>query len=79
MVYLWKIPDDYPESLLGEYDRDRGPDRFAFKQGRPLDESPSQRPRFRFACAAAKLSKLHDLGNNALVPLVSPFVAEVLL
>lgn len=78
MLYLWKIPDDYPESLLGEYDRERGPDRFEFKRGKPLHKLPSERPRFRFTAPAARLRALHDLGNNALVPLVSPRVAGVL-
>lgn len=78
MVYLWKIPDDYPETLLGEYDRERGPDRFALKRGKPLEELPSKPPRFRFAAAVSTLRELDDLGNNALVPLVSPAVAEVL-
>ncbi|GIW80227.1 MAG: hypothetical protein KatS3mg105_2034 [Gemmatales bacterium] len=78
MVYLWKIHDDYPETLLGEYDRNRGPDRFAFKQGKPLTELPSEPPRFIFNAPIKKLRQFHDLGNNALVPLVSPALANIL-
>jgi hypothetical protein len=27
-MYLWKIPDDYPEALIGTYDKSGSPDRF---------------------------------------------------
>lgn len=78
MIYLWEIPDHYPETLLAEYDRERGPDRFAFKQGRPLDSDPSNRPRFRLRESASQLDGVHDIGNSALVPLVSRVLAEIL-
>ena len=28
MIYLWRISDDYPQSLIGEYQREGTPDRF---------------------------------------------------
>jgi len=72
MICLWKIPDDYANHLLGEYDRDQGPDRFGIKQGKPLDVVPDQPPRFRFSASVSELREVDDLGNNALVPLVTP-------
>jgi len=78
MTYLWKILDDYPERLIGEYDRSKGPDRFLFKQGRRL-ESEANDPTFRFKCKPKDLKSLDDLANNAMVPLVSDRVAALLL
>lgn len=77
-MFLWKIPNDYPEQLLGKYDREHGPDRFCYKQGSPLDSIPSHSPKFRFNASVAELRELHDLGNNAMVPLVSPAVVQIL-
>lgn len=77
MPYIWTIEDDYPERLLGTYDRDRGPDRFEFKQGKECQTGPSQ-TRYFFNATIKSLRSRHDLGNNALVPLVCPDIANVL-
>lgn len=78
MIYIWKIRDDYPESLIGEYDRERGPDRFSYKQGKKLDELPASPPRFQFDANSKSIRALDDLVNNAMVPLVSSGVAAIL-
>ena len=78
MVYLWTIPDDYPERLIGEYDRQQGPDRFLFKQGRRLGKEAGS-PSFRFRIKSNELNQLDDLANNAMVPLVSDRFAALLL
>lgn len=78
VIYIWKICDDYPDSLIGEYDRDRGPDRFSYKQGKGLDAVPASAPRFRFNASINAIISMNDLANNAMVPLVSSRVAAIL-
>lgn len=78
MIYIWEIRDDYPESLIGEYDRERGPDRFSYKQGKILGELPTSPPRFRFDASSKSICSLNDLANNAMVPLISSSVAAIL-
>lgn len=78
VIYIWKIRDDYPESLIGEYDRERGPDRFSYKQGKGLDAVPVSPPAFRFNASKNAIRVLDDLANNAMVPLVSSRVAAIL-
>jgi hypothetical protein len=77
MVYLWTIPDDYPEKLLGEYQKDTSPDRFEFRKGELLPESIGT-PRFTFRCSLADLEGCGDLCNNAQIPLLSEDVALLL-
>ena len=76
-VFLWKIPDDYPENLIGTYERDISPDRFIFLQGKeiPID---GPRPVLSFDAPVGVLEEFADLANNALVPLVSSEVASIL-
>jgi hypothetical protein len=77
MVYLWAIPNNYPERLLGEYQRDKSPDRFEFRKGIPLPDGLGM-PRFKFRTKLAELEEAGDLCNNTQIPLVSPEVAAVL-
>ena len=78
MVYHWKISDNYPEKLLGEYDRQQSFDRFELKQGKPLADPQECELDFRFSSTVKSLRNYDDLGNNALVPLISPAVATVI-
>ncbi len=64
MVYLWKIPDEYPEKLIGEYDRENSPDRFIFKKGEILS-SDLAKPVIMFDVSVQDLRELDDLANNA--------------
>lgn len=77
MVYFWKVSEEYPQKLIGQYDRTRGPDRFAFKSGEKLDSLPVAPPRFIFEATRTKLCRYHDLANNAMIPLVSPSVVQI--
>lgn len=77
MIYLWKILDDYPENLIGEYDREKSPDRFLFKKGELLP-SIIDIPVFHFKATLPKLKGFDDLANNALVPLISDQLADFL-
>lgn len=77
MVYLWKIPGEYSEKLIGEYDRDSSPDRFIFKKGEVLS-SGLEKPVIKFDANVQELIELDDLANNAMVPVISERLAGVL-
>lgn len=78
MIYLWDFRDDYSQMLVGAYDRERGPDRFLFKKGERLEANSVGKPRFQFTAKAKALCRLNDLGNTAMIPLVSDAVAKIL-
>lgn len=76
MTYIWKIQDSYPGSCIGSYDRETGPDRFLLKNA--CDLSAEAKPwRFVFQCTVQRLRKFDDLVNNAMVPLVSSRLADL--
>lgn len=77
MIYLWRIPNEYPESLIGEYDKERSPDRFLYFQGKRIGNSKDA-PTFTFEGEPAVLGKYDVLPNSAMVPLVSERVAQIL-
>jgi hypothetical protein len=74
-TYLWRIPDDYPEEFIGEYQRGDSPDRFAFMRGEPFSDATST-PRFKFSGPAAALIGYDVLPNDTMIPLVSPIAAK---
>lgn len=76
-TYLWRIPDDYPQSLIGEYQEEDSPDRFLFKTGTPLP-SLLAHPVIRFEKTVKELSIFDCLCNSAMVPLISNSVANEL-
>jgi len=75
--YLWDTSDDYPESCIGQYDKEKSPDRFELRQGKRLadDFGPVI---FRFRQPARELQGWDCLENNALVPLIGPRAFEAL-
>lgn len=77
-ILLWKIPDDYPEVLIGKYQRKVSPDRFLFQQGREIvGNLPT--PVVMFDAPAKDLTPFADLANSGMLPLVSQPVADVLV
>ena len=76
VLYLWEILNEYPEGRIGRYDRENSIDRFEFKRGKPV--AIDINAAFDFDAAATDLLRYDDLANNAMVPLVSPLVAELL-
>ncbi|UVW28438.1 Imm43 family immunity protein [Massilia sp. H6] len=78
MTYLWRIPDDYPRSLIGEYQREGTPDRFLFKRSERVSGLAGL-PKVKFDASCAKLRQFDCLSSNAQVPIVSPALAEFLL
>jgi len=77
MPRIWQIDDDYPERMIGEYDRKNGPDRFLLKKGQRLSGLGPWR--FAVRGRASQVRRLDDVANNAMVPLVSPRLAELLM
>ena len=71
MPYLWEITDELPINQIGIYDREIGPDRFIFSQGREIGPDLGVTPVVRFPCDKFELSKLDCLWTDGRVPLVS--------
>lgn len=78
MIWLWEIPDDYPEYAIGSYQTDVSPDRFLFRQCRPMPKD-SPRPVVRFDCDIETLNAIGCLANSSQIPLVNEEIAELLL
>jgi len=76
MIYLWEVPDCWPERLIGEYDRAKSIDRFALKQGEAISSEAGIT--IQFACKSDDLIKLDNLPNSALIPVVSCRLANLL-
>lgn len=76
-MFLWTIPDDYPERLIGTYDPASSTDRLAFKQGLVVPAEAAA-PIVRFPCSAKALVGIDDLASNAMVPIVSERLQDVL-
>ncbi len=77
MTYLWEIPDNYPSSLIGVYQRDVSRDRFDFFQGKALKQS--KKPLiFELKAHRNKLQGIGCLCNNSGSLLLSPEVVNVL-
>lgn len=77
MIYLWEIPDDFPEELIGEYVREESPDRFLFRHGTPIPKTELV-PSFAFAAEPEALREYDVLPNSAMIPLISERVARIL-
>ena len=77
MIYIWTIPNDYPEDLIGEYDAGVSPDRFLFKTAQKIHSTETPLVRFNDA-TADRLIKFDDLASNAMVPIISPNVVSIL-
>ncbi len=77
VTFLWTTPEDYPEELIGEYQRERSGDRFLMRRGEPLSDK-FKTPVVCFPCPAPRLESIDDLVNTALTPLVSRRVQDIL-
>ncbi len=77
MKFLWRIPNEYPEALIGAYQKEMSPDRFDLQKGITLGSKWGV-PVFSFQASSEDLAKFDDLANSAMVPLISNRVAEYL-
>jgi hypothetical protein len=78
MTYIWQIHDNYPESMIGEYDRKTGPDRSLLKNAKDLSHVGLPWC-FAFRGHVSRLRQFDDLANNAMVPLISPRLSEIVM
>lgn len=75
MVYLWKIKDNYPNHLIGEYDKSVSPDRFIFKKGAIFSDDTAI-PVLKFDSKVEALVNIDDLANDSMLPVVSERLAK---
>ena len=76
-AFVWKLPLNFPEHLIAEYDSARSPDRFLFLQGTALaDPSPIY---LRFPAPSLHLQRYATIASSAMVPVVNAALASALL
>ncbi|MGH6923316.1 MAG: imm11 family protein [Propylenella sp.] len=76
--FLWIIPPRYPDRMVGIYDRKRAPHYLRFQAGQRLDTI--EKPVIVFdESDVEELRKYDCLGINALIPLIGPRLAELIL
>lgn len=88
-MYLWLIPNDYPDSCYGRYDHHNSPDYLSFRKGIKLEaenflvtsyETPvNQSPMIRCEAEMAQVRKYDCLESSASAPLVNERVQNLLL
>lgn len=77
MTYLWRIPDDYPQNLIGEYQKESSPDRFMFRKGEVLPSNVCVAV-VKINAVLSKISKYASLPNSAMVPIIDRRLADLL-
>lgn len=78
MVSLWRVPDDHPVGMIGEYQRSVSPDRFLFRKGEGLPADVGV-PVVRINAESEDIRIYDCLPNNAMVPLVGPRLGSFLM
>lgn len=77
MVCLWRVPDDHPARLIGEYQRAVSPDRFEFRKGEELPSSIGV-PVVMLNATMQETNALDCIPNSSMIPLVGPRLAKLL-
>jgi len=78
MIYVWKIvPNNYPEKLVGIYDRTHLIDQFLLNKGQKMEPSGFSSAVMSFAAAKKDLEHYDCLPNNLMIPLVNQRVREL--
>src|SRR5262245_9076980 len=77
MPFLWRISNDYPNELVGKYDRDNNDDRFLFRDCKSLAGRISS-PTIKFNVSTEVLQRWDCLANDAQIPLVSERLIAIL-
>ncbi|CAB3649141.1 imm11 family protein [Achromobacter pestifer] len=78
MTYLWRVSDDYPQALIGEYVSAEGLDRFSLRRGERLPDQHAM-PVVRFSVSGNLLHEFSCLPNSAMLPLVGRDFADFLI
>lgn len=76
-MFLLRIPNDFPQEMIGEYLKDSSPDRFIYRRATRVPDDGGT-PRFLFSATIKALMCFDVLPNSAMVPLVSKRVAKIL-
>jgi hypothetical protein len=77
MSKIWRVPNEYPESLIAEFKKENNLGRLALKKGVSLNYS-GKPIRLSVNAKENKVRQFDDLANSSLVPLVSPALCELL-
>ena len=79
-IYLWEIPESYPNKLIGIYNQELSPSYFLFMGGVRLSaaEVPNK-PIITFEIDKSRLASLDCLVNSSGVPVVSDRLAKLLI
>lgn len=75
MLWIWSVPEDFPNKRIGEYVKGSGTDRFMFREGRELTEQIVP-PKIVFECLEKHLNDV--LPNSGLLLIVSKKIVEIL-
>ncbi len=76
MLWLWAIPNTYPNKRIGTIVKNSGTDRFEFLKGTIMDDSIVESPRINFKCDEKYL--LDVLPSNGGLLIVSEKVLQIL-
>jgi hypothetical protein len=75
MIWIWSIPDNYPNKRIGEYVEGSGTDRFVFREGKLIHDKVVP-PKIIFDCAEKHL--INILPNSAQLITVSKRLLKIL-
>nr|WP_154985931.1 DUF1629 domain-containing protein [Paenibacillus xylanexedens] len=75
MLWIWSVPENFPNKKIGEYIKGSGTDRFVFREGRELTEQIDP-PKIAFECSEESLNDV--LPNSGSLLIVSKKVIEIL-
>lgn len=77
MVYIWRIPEDYPEKCMGGYEYKKSPNRFIFSKGDSITAPPVGIPIVTFECGRGQLLKYDALVNGSTAPIVNEKLRKI--
>lgn len=75
MLWIWSVPENFPNKRIGEYVKGCGTDRFIFREGRKLTEQIVS-PKIVFECSEEHLNDV--LPNSGLLLIVSKKIVDIL-
>lgn len=76
MVYIWSIPESYPDKFIGSYEYKKSPDYLIFSNGAPIT-ALTELPIITFDCSKNKLLKYDCLVNSSLLPLINKKLCKI--
>ncbi len=77
MIYIWRIPEKYPQKLIGLYDEKNSPNRFNFRKGHKISEKQGT-IFIKFSCNISDIKRFDNLPNSSQLPLVNERLSKLL-